>query len=317
MTSTTSHRVERAGIWTSIVASLLIGLLGVVFAWLTGAEAILLDGVFNLTYFVTSLFSLQVMRLLERGEDEEFPVGYVFFEPLVNGIKGILILGVTVMAAAGAIEALGEGGREIEVGLALVYACIAAVACWGTFVFIRRCARRSGSPLVEADAASWVVNAIVSSAVLGTLAVVLSIQGTPLEWLTPYVDPVLVLALGLLTIAVPVRIGWNALLQLLNHSPSREVRTGIEETIAATVADLPVRALAVRVIQPGRTRLVSAHILLDPGFTGGLAPLDAAREKADARLRERHPTTIVDLLFTADPRWSAPLASGGKKRSPR
>lgn len=74
------------------------------------------------------------------------------------------------------------------------------------------------------------------------------------------------------------------------------------------VAGLPVNRLTVRVIQPGRSRLVSAHVLLDAGYGGGLGQLDEARAQVDTALKAEHPTTVADLIFTADERWSAPLA---------
>jgi predicted Co/Zn/Cd cation transporter (cation efflux family) len=53
------------------------------------------------TYFLASLFTLRVSRLVMKGDDEHYPAGYSFFEPLVNGMKGLLILGVSVMAMLG------------------------------------------------------------------------------------------------------------------------------------------------------------------------------------------------------------------------
>ena len=44
-------------------------------------------------------------------------VGYGFFEPLINGIKGLMVLGISAMALIGAIEALFSGGRLIALGI--------------------------------------------------------------------------------------------------------------------------------------------------------------------------------------------------------
>ena len=44
------------------------------------------------------LFTLRVARLLARPDDERYPFGYLFFEPLINTVKGLLILGVSAFA---------------------------------------------------------------------------------------------------------------------------------------------------------------------------------------------------------------------------
>jgi predicted Co/Zn/Cd cation transporter (cation efflux family) len=95
----------------------------------------------------------------------------------------------------------------------------------------------------------------------------------------------------------------------LNRTPSPELLARVREVIAGVVAELPVRRLTVRVIQPGRTRLISAHVLLSPEFEGSLARFDELRARADAAVKADHTSSVVDLIFTADERWSAPLAS--------
>jgi predicted Co/Zn/Cd cation transporter (cation efflux family) len=126
------------------------------------------------------------------------------------------------------------------------------------------------------------------------------------------VDPILVLVVGGITIGVPVRLSWNALMELLNRTPSAELLAQIRRIIEESLEDLPVTNIAVRVLQPGRTRIISAHILL-PSNTGvSLAMLDEVRARTDAALKAEYPTSVVDLLFTGDPRWSAPLVDDRK-----
>lgn len=309
MDDKTRTRAERRGLITSVVGSFVVGVSGVAFYFLTGAEAILLDGFFNLTYFVTGLFAIKVSTLVRKGDDELFPVGYAYFEPLVNGGKGVLMLGVTLMALVSAIEALFTGGREIVLGWAVLYGVVAATVCWAVAVLIRRAAKRSGSPLVQADAANWIVNAAISSAVLGTLLIVFLIRDTSLRVLVDYVDPLLVLIVGGITIGVPVRLAWDALMELLNRTPSADLLAEVRGVIEEQLAELPVEGVTVRVIQPGRTRIIAGHILLPADTPIDLAQLDAIRDRTDAALKAKHPTSVVDLLFTADRRWSAPMGA--------
>ena len=86
---------ERAALRLSAAAALLIGVLGLAAALATGSGAILLDGLFNLTFFATALLTLRVATLVARPDDEPYPFGYIFFEPLITTVKGLLILGVS------------------------------------------------------------------------------------------------------------------------------------------------------------------------------------------------------------------------------
>lgn len=291
---------------TSLVGSLLVGVVGVVFAELSDSQAILLDGLFNLTYFATALFTLKVAALLKRGESEQFPMGYAFFEPLVNGFKGLLILGVSALALVGAVDALFSGGRAISAGTATVYGLFATVACWIIALVTRHSGKRSGSPLVQADAASWLVNAAISSAVLLTFGCILLIRGTRLEPITPYVDPVLVIVVVGISLGIPIRMAWQALMEFLNRTPSAELVAEVRNIIETSLGDLPVQQLVVRVVQPGRTRMILAHVVLPADFNvENVAELDRIRTQVDAALKAHHLTTVLDVVFTADPHWCA------------
>ena len=185
---------------------------------------------------------------------------------------------------------------------------MASAVCWTVALRIRRAAKRSGSPLVQADAANWIVNAAISSAVLGTLLVVFLIRDTSWRFLVNYVDPILVLIVCTITIGVPVRLAWDALMELLNRTPSLELLAEVRGIVEENTAELPVEHLAVRVIQPGRTRIISGHVLLPTDTEISLTRLDEIRTATDAALKAAYPNSVVDLLFTGDRRWSAPMA---------
>jgi predicted Co/Zn/Cd cation transporter (cation efflux family) len=272
----------------------------------------LLDGLFNLTYFATGLFTVKVASLVAGGDDERFPHGYAFFEPLVNGIKGMLVLGVSIMALVGSLQALLSGGRTIAAGMAIAYGVFATVVCWSLALVMKRGVKTTDSPLVEADAENWLVNAAISSCVLLAFAGIFLLKAMGLDRLAPYVDPIVVLTVVAISIAVPVRMAWNALMALMNRAPSHRIIEQVTEIVESSIADLPVQERFIRVIQPGRQRMVLVHLVLPADYAlERLSNLDAIRMKTFLALREAHVATFVDILFTTDRQWGAPLSDGG------
>lgn len=300
-------RSERQVLLISVAGNLIIGVVGTIFSVISSSQAILLDGLFNLTYFATGLFTLKVAQLVQRGDDERFPLGYAFFEPLINGLKGMLVFGVSIMALAGALQALFTGGRSIAAGAAIAYGIFAAAACWSLAITTRRGAKRTDSPLILADAENWLVNSAISSAVLLAFIGIFLIRKTAFEFIVPYIDPSLVLIVVLISISVPVRMAWQALMELLNRTPSPTIVQKVDEIVRKCTARFPVRALFVRVIQPGRTRMVLAHVVLPSDFqVDGLPFLDAIRAETLDELKKSHSDSVLDMVFTADPEWGAP-----------
>jgi predicted Co/Zn/Cd cation transporter (cation efflux family) len=197
----------------------------------------------------------------------------------------------------------------ISAGLAALYAALASAGCWLVAWWIRRGARRSGSPLLQADAENWLVNGAISSCVVVAFGSILLLEGTRLDFLVPYVDPSVVVAVVLFSLSVPARMAWKSLLELLNRAPPVETTHRVREVLEGVLEALPVEELFVRVIQPGRTRVVLAHAVLPRDHhVGTLRRLDEIRDEAQRRFRVEHPATILDLLFTADRIWGAPVA---------
>ena len=133
------------------------------------------------------------------------------------------------------------------------------------------------------------------------------IRKTSFNFILPYVDPSLVLIVVLISISVPVRMAWRALMELLNRTPSPKIVQEVDEIVRKCTARLPVQALFVRVVQPGRTRIVLTHVVLPSDFhVGGLPFLDTLRSETLKELKAAHTDSALDMIFTADPDWGAP-----------
>jgi len=301
--------IENRYLRVSAFGNLLMATLGIGFYTITDSQAILLDGLFDLTYFVAALFTFKVAQLVHREDDDRFPYGYAYFEPLVNGVKGLLVLGVSIMAFADASVALLTGGRSIAAGYAVLYATAATLGCIGFALIVRRGARHSASPLLRIDASNWIINAAISACVLIAFSSILLLENTAYAFLVPYVDPVVVVSVILITLSVPVRMARQALMELLNRAPPDEVTEQVRLIIEESTVQIPVVEIFVRVIHPGRTRMVLAHVVLPDSFRiESLSWLDTIREHCQSRLREEHLATILDMVFTSDRTWGAPTA---------
>ena len=302
-------QIEKKILILSVLACLTIGVVALVASFLSDSQAILLDGLFNLTYFLAGLFTIKISRLVMRGDDERFPNGYSFFEALINGFKGLMILGASAFALYVAIEAILEGGRDIEPGIAIAYAVFASAACWLMTLISRKGAQDSQSPLVKADADSWVVNAAISSAVLVAFVGVYLIQDTEYAHIAPYIDPSMVVIVVLISISVPIRMSWQALMGLLNRAPSPEIVASVDETVRKSLADWPVEELFVRVVQPGRVRGIMIHVVLPEDFPArDLEEFDQQREHTLQALKQVHGMILMDIVFTKQRKWGAPTS---------
>jgi len=298
---------ETRALVLSTAAALVLGVVALIVALATGSGAILLDGAFNLCFFVTALVTLRVARLLERPDDQRYPFGYLHFEPLINMVKGLLILGVGLIALIDAAFSLYRGGTEVSAGLALAYAVFASVFCGGVFLALRLPQRQAPSPLVQGDIANWAVNFAISVGISAAFCVALILQRADMAAAARLVDPILVSLVVLLTLPVPIRLAGRGLMALLQRAPAEEVVAEIEGQVRGALAGLPMRALYIRVVQPGRTTYAMVHVLLDEAEARlDIKGADTLRREVVAAVAARHKPVIIDIVFTAIEQFAAP-----------
>ncbi|RBI68940.1 cation transporter [Vreelandella sulfidaeris] len=290
----------------SALMALLIGCAGIVATLASNSQAILLDGLFNLIYFSIALVTIKVSKLASRPDSESYPFGYSYFESLVNLCKGLLILGVSIFALVDAIAALLTGGREIAAGLAVIYALFATVSCSLTAWVMHRSQRHVSSPLVVADKLNWLVNSVISAAVLAAFCLVMLFER--LGWLAilPYVDSVLVIAVVVLCLGVPVRMASQALKELLNKTPEESIAEPVRQAVANALANTDTQQVRVRMVRPGRLLYVMVHVVLPEASRLSITNQDALRARIDDEVRRYYSPVVCDVVFTADTRWAVP-----------
>jgi cation diffusion facilitator family transporter len=291
----------------STIAAIALGAIALIVALMTGSGAILLDAVFNLCFFATALFTLRIARLLKRPDDQYYPFGYLHFEPLINMVKGLLIFGVGLFALVDAAIAMYHGGTAVSAGNALIYAIFATAHCAVTLWVLRRAERQVPSPLIRGDVDNWAVNLAISIGMVVAFCLALLLQRLEMEGAAKLVDPILVSLVVLLTIVVPIRMCWDAILALLKRAPDTKVVTGIETLISQALGDLPVRGLFTRVVQPGRTLYALVHVLLgEEQADMDVRRMDELRRAAVAAVVEQHAPIILDIVFTAIDEFAIP-----------
>ncbi len=300
---------ERSILVLSSSAALAMALLGLAFVLASHSRVILLDGVFNAVYVAAGVATLRIEQLLRQPDNARFPFGHAYFESLVNAGKGLLILGIAVIALGDAVVALAAGGQAIVAAPAIAYALLATGICGGTAMVLARAARRLNSPLVRADTDNWKLNTVVSAAVLAGFCLAPLFSAAGWQAAVPYIDPALVAGVVLLFLGVPVRMARRSILELLNRAPDEAFEARVRAATDAALSGLAVRERHVRMVRPGRTLYVLVHVVLAERSAGErLASLDAVRARLDTAVRDVHAPALVDALFTADPRWAAPSA---------
>jgi len=296
---------ETRALKISIAGAAFMVVSGLLFFWLTRSEAILLDGVFSSIGFLMAMLTLKVAQLVVLPDDDHFNFGYAHFAPLINLLKALLMLVLSIVAAASAVYALFAGGRPLAVGVAVIYGALGTLGCFIFAFIISRAAKRTGSELVAVDAKGWVIDTLLTAAVLAAFLFGWFIQDGPLAAWLNYIDPLLVIILVAVSLPIPLQIFVANLKDFLGHAPEAGVHEAVEAGFLEAVRDVPLKDHRIRLLRLGNTLNILIHMQPDKGFTvNGVADLDFLRDKIRAELDKLGARIVLDVLFVDDMRFA-------------
>lgn len=292
------QRRESHSLTASLVLSVLLGVLGVVWGITTGSGIVLFDGVY--TIFGTTLTGVSMLagRAAGGSPTRTFPFGLVTLVPLAVIIQGAALLGALVHAATDAVGTIRAGGTEVSPGPVAVYGAVtflcAAVVTW----WLLR--RREGSDLVAAEAEQWRASCALSAVIVigAGLAALMGVLGW--SGVKPYADPALVIVVAVMLLPVPLRMVRAGLLEVLEAAPPAALRAKIDEAVERARTELGLPEPLVRATKTG-TRVYLEVVFLVPEGTCGIAEEDHVRHLVIDALEPLGYEVWANVEVTMDP----------------
>lgn len=290
---TDAYGLELRVLRVSMTTAAVMAVVGLGFAYAAGSQVILLDGLFNVLLFLMVALGLSVSKAINQGPDEAYHFGYGGYEPflvLTRAGAGIILM---TYAGFDAVQTILKGGTVPNGTLALIYSIILGTSCTLVALWIHRAYRRTGWPTMYSEFITWLMNGVLSAA--SGLALFGSgfLRGTALEWLVPYADPSIVIAMSLLILPIPLRLLGGSFLELMGRAPAEptESRKALEALIPEGFS---VRV--VRSIRNGRTEYHALRLACDSTVT--VKQCDEIRARWEEIRESRFASSWAVLVFS-------------------
>jgi cation diffusion facilitator family transporter len=272
------------------------------FALLTQSSAILFDGVYSLIAFFMALLTLKVANLVQLPDDDRFHFGYTAIEPTLNLFKSLIIIATCLYAVMSSVNSVLSGGNVAQYDLAMIYGVIATAGCFAIAAYMKHSSKSLRSDLVGVDARTWFVDGMLSASILLGFAIAYALQSFGYSAYAPYVDPVLLIILGIAMLPIPGRIMLDSLNEVINKAPPEAFTSVIEKKLKQSLDGVPYVHVEVRISKMGRDLYLLVHIIVDESFgLTTISELDTIRKASETTMREWNPSIFMDILFICDP----------------
>lgn len=288
----------------SIVVTVALAAFGVLFGLASGSLSIVFDGLFSVIDAAMSGLALFVARLVSRETDNRrFQFGFWHIEPMVLAFNGGTLMLLCVYALVNAVGSFLAGGRQLDFGWAIAYSVVVCIGCFGMYAYQHRANREIGSDFVHLDAQSWLMSALITSALFVAFLVALAAEGTRFERWLPYVDPVVLAVLSLCLVFVPIRTVRRALEEILLITPE-DLDAHVRDVMRRIVAKHGFKSFTSYVAKVGRAQFIEIHIAVPSNWSlGSIANADSLRREIAQEIGDEGPHQWLTVDFTADPQW--------------
>ncbi|MEO9528512.1 cation transporter [Roseibium sp.] len=297
--------VERKALATGKWANLFMAIAGLVTAWASRSDAMLVDGLYSAVNFVSAMAAARIGARVGLPPTRARPWGHDFDEVLYVTFRSLILIGVLVFAAyvSGAkIWTFFSGGSvpELVFGPIAVYAVVIVAICLGLAANYHRAYRKAGkrSTILKTEARAALIDGALS---LGSGAALLSLpflEGTVLGPYVPIGDAVIVLVLILAIIWQPLAAFRETLADLAGVSAPGNTYAKVARSARDLARENRFRFRRAAVLQAGRMHFAAVYI--DPERPVSASDVDAFRDALAARLEDRIGPTRVEVIMTAN-----------------
>lgn len=123
----------------------------------------------------------------------------------------------------------------------MIYAVLTVITCVTIAVVEARANRKLKSDFVRMDVKGWVMSASITAALLIAFCFGYAVQGTSLEWVSPYIDPAVLALVCLVIVPLPMSVVRQALSEIFLVTPG-DLKLHVDEVAKAS---LPPRAAVI------------------------------------------------------------------------
>ncbi|WP_420582747.1 cation transporter [Reichenbachiella sp.] len=208
-----NNLIEQQALWVGVFANLIMAFSGYYFYFLTNSEALLLDGNFSMIATLVSGIAVYISKV-KHNRSDSFPFGLYLYESLFVFFKGLILLGIILMALLqNGIEVIhffmGDEIGQVTYGPILYYAVAMGVLSFGMSMYFnnRFRATKRQSTILQVEAKSLIIDGIMSL-LLGASFLMISFipETSPLAFLHSIGDAILVIILSVAFLKTPLTI---------------------------------------------------------------------------------------------------------------
>ncbi|MCR4943789.1 MAG: cation transporter [Clostridium sp.] len=289
----------------SAVGGLFFAVLGTAWGIVVKSDMIMFDGLYSLISLFLSILALYISNYINKADFEKFPFGKGALEPIMVAIQSLVLIAMCSISLINGIKEFVAGGNNVDTGLALMYSLISTVGCAFSYYILNKNGKKVSSEMVNAESNQWLMDTILSAAVLIGFVAVSIMSKAGYAHLTRYVDPVMVIISSVFFIKVPIKTLIKCFGEIVNKNADKNINDEIYTIVKDIEEEYNFEDSITRVSKVGRElRIEIDFVFNDNSRLKELEEMDKVREEVYMGMKDIKLNKWLNVNFTADRKWA-------------
>lgn len=303
MASSHGSRTEQFALKLSLLGTVIMGMLGLIFGYLSDSKAIFLDGIFSLLSIGMTGLTLYISILLKKPDNRLFQFGYAHLEPLMNVINGLFILLTCVLAFTSGFLDLFKEKEPINLQLAVCFALFSTVFSFAIFFIEYRISKKQKSELVYCDSQEWLIDSLLSTTILFGFLLVVIFDKLKLSQLTTHMDSYLVMIIAVSAAIFPIKILKRNIKEVLLVAPKDDYQKEVDSYLSQLCKKLKFDGYTHHLAKTGRQYDLEVNFLVKNDKKWTMKRQDRVRQLIWTHFKRQSSNTWLSVSFTTEKRW--------------
>lgn len=259
------------------------------------------DGIYSFISVILSLAALVVCNIIKEKDNKDFPFGKYILEPLVICINSIVLIIMCLYSLYEAYNALISGGNPINAGSAIMYSIISVVGCGLFYLLIKKVENESNSELIKTQSMQWLMDGILSAAVLIGFIIAIIILKTPMASLANYIDPLMVIVTSIFFLKAPIKILKSSFKEIIGARIPEEISVEVEKQVQVIKKEYNFIQAVTKVLKIGRSVKIEINFILnDENNNISLEEMNSIKTKLYSDIDSENYFKDMKVLFSTN-----------------
>lgn len=300
----TDNTIEKRSLIVGAVINLIMALSGWSAYYLSNSQALLLDGNFSFIVFLSTLVAINISSIKSK-KTKLFPFGQFVYEALYSFLKGIMIIGMLLVAFTDNLSKIFHflNGKEtslLNTEVILVYSLLMTLICFGMAAYYKHQNNKvnNSSTILRAEYSAAIIDGFMSAGIGIALVGIslLSPEGS-LGFLNYIGDAILVILLCVLLGKEPFILVRDSFVEIAGGTLQNQTdKKNIEDILEKHLSSEKL-LIDSYISKTGSSYLVIAYISAQGLEKLGFEKTKQIRELIINNLKENYKESIFEIVL--------------------